>query len=971
MAARSHVDASVNERRLRPIYDCLDNGNNKKAVQEADKVLKKQKDFQCAKVLKALALLRLGRQEDANKYLQQVHSEVPTDDATLQAMTICYRELHKLDMIAEIYDLASRKDPQNEELLTHLFMAYVRLGQYKKQQQVAMNLYKLKSKNPYYFWGIMSIVMQAHVASADIAQKMLLPLAERMTVKFVNENKIDAEAEVQLYLMILEQQRKYEEALQVLSGPLGNKLTSFTNFKSIKRASLLAKLQRWPEVNVAYKNLFLQSPDSWAFYVEYLSSTMKMMSNGYQPNNSNGDSGADYTLEMAEAALRDVIDRENAKSNSYRAPSLAYIKLACLARETQNSTSFQDADTLVNLMKKYFHKYGDKPCCFLDLQNFLPSLTDLEKFELIDSVNASLVDDDQINAAADAKQMQRHLFYIELCQFYGIQEKLNLTEKLKFCQNLILRYQQGQEFGVDLASTDFRSNDVYCVLASHNLLNIYQDNGDFCVFKRILSILEGALKQSPSSYQMKFLLIKLYSKIGAIGPIYSLYENMDIKHIQQDVLGYLIVPQLVAFGHFSQACIVYGNMLKFYTANHKDTVDHLITSYKFGSFTKIQEFVDFRERLNNSLQYACVTVERMIQDLIFEITSHQTTEQIIMYMEIDPEKDKTVFEDLVDNRDLNIMASWEPNFRANMDEVKRATFEAELEWLKVRNLLVRCIGAAHSLSRHCTGAEESHDVNCCGSVENGSQKLPQDILKDLVQQLRDLIDCCKRDPLQLPTNLAYRLPESRIVAHIRGGYSRPVLELFELLLQLPLALESNDTSAVTKCESLIKTSIPKEIQECVSRIDGLLSVEKFSILTKVGDILENLVNIAEMLSFSVILLGFCHVILKPATGSAAKKNRKKRGNQVQLPSVIELYNELVSELEKMIQSLNDSINALKIESLTVEFSSVTLDNIFDEEEQSKLSSEIPVKICKSYQQSLTEIGDLLQCKLKYLASLRL
>jgi len=29
--------------------DCLDGGNNKKAVQEADRLLKKQKDFPCAK----------------------------------------------------------------------------------------------------------------------------------------------------------------------------------------------------------------------------------------------------------------------------------------------------------------------------------------------------------------------------------------------------------------------------------------------------------------------------------------------------------------------------------------------------------------------------------------------------------------------------------------------------------------------------------------------------------------------------------------------------------------------------------------------------------------------------------------------------------------------------------------------------------------------------------------------------------
>lgn len=30
--------------------DCLDNGNNKKAIQEADRILKKQRDFSCAKV---------------------------------------------------------------------------------------------------------------------------------------------------------------------------------------------------------------------------------------------------------------------------------------------------------------------------------------------------------------------------------------------------------------------------------------------------------------------------------------------------------------------------------------------------------------------------------------------------------------------------------------------------------------------------------------------------------------------------------------------------------------------------------------------------------------------------------------------------------------------------------------------------------------------------------------------------------
>uniref|UniRef100_A0A8B9GU29 N(alpha)-acetyltransferase 25, NatB auxiliary subunit n=1 Tax=Astyanax mexicanus TaxID=7994 RepID=A0A8B9GU29_ASTMX len=49
MAARGHVQ-DPNDRRLRPIYDYLDNGNNKMAIQQADKLLKKHRDLHCAKV---------------------------------------------------------------------------------------------------------------------------------------------------------------------------------------------------------------------------------------------------------------------------------------------------------------------------------------------------------------------------------------------------------------------------------------------------------------------------------------------------------------------------------------------------------------------------------------------------------------------------------------------------------------------------------------------------------------------------------------------------------------------------------------------------------------------------------------------------------------------------------------------------------------------------------------------------------
>jgi len=63
-----------------------------------------------------------------------------------------------------MYENAHKVKPDSEEILSSLFMSYVRLSDYKKQQQTAMRLHRLRpAKNPYYFWAIMSIVMQVGV----------------------------------------------------------------------------------------------------------------------------------------------------------------------------------------------------------------------------------------------------------------------------------------------------------------------------------------------------------------------------------------------------------------------------------------------------------------------------------------------------------------------------------------------------------------------------------------------------------------------------------------------------------------------------------------------------------------------------------------------------------------------------------------------------------------------------------------
>ena len=49
--------------------------------------------------LRALALLRLNRMEECRIQLHEVFLEEPSDEYTLQAMSMCYRELHRCKTI--------------------------------------------------------------------------------------------------------------------------------------------------------------------------------------------------------------------------------------------------------------------------------------------------------------------------------------------------------------------------------------------------------------------------------------------------------------------------------------------------------------------------------------------------------------------------------------------------------------------------------------------------------------------------------------------------------------------------------------------------------------------------------------------------------------------------------------------------------------------------------------------------------
>ena len=84
-------------------------------------------------------------------------------------------------------------------------MSYVRVDNYNKQCQIATQIYKKYSKNPYHFWAVMSKVLEALNPPPELTEgriQLLFNLAEKMVLKV--HDKIEQEQEVQLYLMTLQ-----------------------------------------------------------------------------------------------------------------------------------------------------------------------------------------------------------------------------------------------------------------------------------------------------------------------------------------------------------------------------------------------------------------------------------------------------------------------------------------------------------------------------------------------------------------------------------------------------------------------------------------------------------------------------------------------------------------------------------------------------------------------------------------------
>ncbi|XP_064209425.1 N-alpha-acetyltransferase 25, NatB auxiliary subunit-like isoform X2 [Anguilla rostrata] len=975
MAARGHVQ-DPNDRRLRPIYDYLDNGNNKMAVQQADKLLKKHKDLHCAKVLKAIGLQRTGKQEEAFSLAQEVATLEPTDDNSLQALTILYREMHRPELVTKLYESAVRKVPSSEEYHSHLFMAYARVGEYKKMQQVGMALYKIVPKNPYYFWSVMSLVMQAISAQDEkLSQTMFLPLAERMVEKMVKEDKMEAEAEVQLYFMILERLGKYVEALELVRGQLGEMLTSELQGRESKSLMLYKRLERWPECNALSLRLLLKNPDDWQFYLSYYDSLFHIMDQGWTPPDE-GEHCVEGEVQYAVAhAIRFVEERVSAEeakeSRPLRGPYLARLELIGRLRGRGCPEEQQLGDPL-ELMFQYFVKFGEKPCCITDLKIYLELLNPEQHMQFINRLMETVPllspgeEPGGVAVPGDTRALQRHLCVAQLSRALGLQHALEPSGKLALIQELKARYRHGLQFGRACLKTELQFSDMYCLMAAHVYIDLWEETGDPAVLWQCLGLLEEGLVNSPSNAQFKLLLILLFCRLGAFEPVVDLYSGLDAKHVQHDTIGYLLTRYAVSLGQFAAAAQSCNFSLRFFHSNQKDTSEYIIQAYKYGAFEKIPEFIGFRTRLNRSLHFAQVRTESMLLDLLLEADISSSLQDSVRSLGLCPEEQDIPWGELRDNRDLTVLTSWDPKTRQLSEEQRLQSLEEESLWLRLRSLTLRLVSSLANLGHHPAPRNSEK------TAENGLATKP-DVFRPLLAELDTTLTDAGRF---VERGLQYPFlgpPSSRLGPALSSGACQCQASAFHLAAHLQ-ELDTSGLEESAEVQTQIRdglTSLTEQLQEMLNKCKGELLEAADTQCRAQPSLLENLVYFTESVCVVLWVSSYCSSVLRPLKSSLQKKKKKKKETNTATPPVFSGFQEFASSMAGVLSRALDhikeqeaSLTALKLSSLSLQEPAVTQD-------EGKMVGVAMEKVQSSYLRSLQEVKELLRKRTDTLRNLKI
>jgi N-terminal acetyltransferase B complex non-catalytic subunit len=148
----------------------------------------------------------------------------------------------------------------------------------------------------------------------------------------------------------------------------------------------------------------------------------------------------------------------------------------------------------------------------------------------------------------------------KLCSFAAVERVVSLRLKTNTAPaaraaELMKPYHIIRALNITKETTERLPGDDLVVLAAHYLIDAYRAASDASDRSAFLldaaAICEYALQASKFNFQFRLMLSYIYQGLGAAKMVAEQFDGMDIKQIQLDTLGYVVLDHYLRFGLLS------------------------------------------------------------------------------------------------------------------------------------------------------------------------------------------------------------------------------------------------------------------------------------------------------------------------------------------------------------------------------------------------------------------------------------
>ncbi|ORY85582.1 N-acetyltransferase B complex non catalytic subunit-domain-containing protein [Protomyces lactucae-debilis] len=545
---------------LRLIWDAIDEGQFDQALDRIQKALRRSPNSKTLWGLKGLCQASLSDFTGAIDTCERIRKASPSTQDTYQTIQDILKNASS-EPIIQLYlnqtMEAGFKACKTEALGRLWCMTAVRTGDFVMQRRAAVELQKGFLARQYFFLAVMSMFSLAsrsqqpnEVRLLDMLMYRMMSKAAQNTIQDIEENpRIFNVEEFYLLLDVLERQEKHSEMLDMLDGRLGELFGQSQDFKQLK-VDLLGKLKRTDEQLTYATSCISGGIDDWHFHRVLIASAERPVLVGQSRNDL----------------------------------------LALVAWSASQCTD------LVKALKTYMQAFGGTLTAYEDVLPFVQRLEEDAAPSFLDSLRAQKKD---LNNPIKAV-----LLHVNICKLHFtlyLHASTDKVELLEFAQLCLRDYAASLSLGEKLEDTDNQYGDDLLLLACQILLDPFSRLDRSSVpLLQCAALLEYGHARSKHNYQFKLYLVRIYRLLGAWRLAEDVYKTMNVKQIQRDTLAFILYED-ATFEHLATTQLTGLKLSQSpYSANRAETPEMICQAIEHGTYSKVEEFLKFQDRVEHS-----------------------------------------------------------------------------------------------------------------------------------------------------------------------------------------------------------------------------------------------------------------------------------------------------------------------------------------------------------------------------------